>query len=139
VYVEDDDATAYLFQIARGEANLWPRVFRVTDGEQALAFLSRTATYRRAPAPDLVLLHLNLPCKSGFEVLAGIRQNSALRELPVVVFRNSVRPEDRARAREWARPITSASQTIMTSLSKALAPFAAWCRQDLFCGLPDAG
>lgn len=61
LYVEEDDATAHLFRIALNEAGVNPQVFRVTDGDQATAFLSRTGAYEAAPRPDLVLLDLNLP------------------------------------------------------------------------------
>jgi two-component system response regulator len=98
LYVEDDDATAYLFQRALEQAHVYPRLFRVTDGDQATTFLSRTGAYESAPRPDLVLLDLSLPRKSGFDVLAEIRQIPELADLPVVVFSTSIHSHDRERA-----------------------------------------
>jgi CheY-like chemotaxis protein len=98
LYVEDDDATAYLFQLALNESGRYPNVFRVTDGEQALSFLHRTGSYEEAPRPDLVLLDLNLPKKSGFDVLFEIRRSETLRGLLVVVFSSSTLPYDREKA-----------------------------------------
>jgi chemotaxis family two-component system response regulator Rcp1 len=95
VHVEDDDKTAYLFQMKLREANLDPRVFRLTDGEEALAFLYRRGVYCEAARPDLVLLDLNLPRKSGFEVLAEIRRDPDLSDIIVVVFSTSTSPYDR--------------------------------------------
>ena len=45
-----------------------------------------------------MLLDLNLPYWSGFEVLEWIRQQPQLRRLPVVIFTSSNRPDDIARA-----------------------------------------
>ena len=95
LYVEDDDAAAYLFQTALEDAGLNPRVYRVTDGDQATTFLFQTGAYESAPRPALVLLDLNLPRKSGFDVLAEVRHNAQFRDLPVIVFSSSVHHYDR--------------------------------------------
>jgi chemotaxis family two-component system response regulator Rcp1 len=98
LYVEDDDATAYLFQMALERSGIPPRFFRVTDGEEAIAFLLQRGSYTRAPRPDLVVLDLNLPKKSGFEVLKEMKSNPQLLNISVVVFSSSVRDEDRRKA-----------------------------------------
>jgi two-component system, chemotaxis family, response regulator Rcp1 len=98
LYVEDDDANAYLFQLALREANLWPQLFRVTDGEEATSFIARTGVYESAPRPDLILLDLNLPRRSGFDVLADIRQHPQLSTVPVIVFSTSDHEHDYLRA-----------------------------------------
>jgi CheY-like chemotaxis protein len=98
LYVEDDDATAFLFQTALDEEGIPVRLFRVTDGEEASAFLVRTGVYECAPVPDLVVLDVNLPRKSGLDVLADIRSDPHFADLPVVVFSTSVHPYDRERA-----------------------------------------
>ena len=62
------------------------------DGEDAVAYLSGDGLYaRRAdhPLPNLVLLDLKLPRKSGFEVLQWIRSEPGLKELPVFVLSSS--------------------------------------------------
>ena len=66
----------------------------VNDGVEALAFLHRTGAYVSAPHPDLILLDLNLPRKNGREVLAEIKQNPQLREIPVIVLTISTAEED---------------------------------------------
>jgi CheY-like chemotaxis protein len=99
LYVEDDDATAYLFQEALHEAEIHVRLFRVSDGEQALCFLRRDGPYCDAPAPDLLVLDLNLPRVHGFDVLADISRSEMLRDIRRVVFSSSARPEDIERAR----------------------------------------
>jgi len=64
------------------------------DGEQALAFLLREGQYAEAPRPDLILLDLNLPRKSGAEVLAEIKGDPKLRRIPVVVLTTSHAEQD---------------------------------------------
>jgi CheY-like chemotaxis protein len=98
LYVEDKDAIAYLFQKALDEARARLRVFRVTDGEQGIAFLLGQDVYREAPRPDLVILDINLPKRSGFEVLVTIRTTEALKTLPVVMFSSSMSPDDQQKA-----------------------------------------
>ena len=99
LYVEDDDATAYLFQEALHEAGIQIRFFRVSDGEQAISFLHRDTSYCDAPTPDLVVLDLNLPRVHGFDVLADMSRSEMLGRIRRVVFSSSARPEDIERAR----------------------------------------
>ena len=72
----------------------------VPDGEQALAFLRRHAPYTQVAAPDLVLLDLNLPRRSGYEVLAERQKDAELRYIPVVVLTSSQTPQDISRCYE---------------------------------------
>ena len=51
-----------------------------------MRFLRQEGKYVRAPRPDLVLLDLMLPGKDGRAVLAEMRADPALREIPVVVM-----------------------------------------------------
>jgi two-component system response regulator len=95
LYVEDDDATAFLFQIALRESGIPVDVYRVVDGSAALNFLNRTGAYASAPKPDLVVLDLNLPGKSGLDILAEIRSTPELRYMTVVMFSSSTRPDEK--------------------------------------------
>ncbi len=55
------------------------------DGVEAMRFLRREGRHVVAPRPDLVILDLRLPKKSGFDVLKEIKENPALANIPVVV------------------------------------------------------
>lgn len=70
------------------------------DGEEALKFLRREGEYARAPRPDLILLDLNLPKKSGREVLEEIKRDPDLKRIPVVVLTTSGNEQDVLRAYE---------------------------------------
>lgn len=89
LHVEDEDAAAYLLRAAIDEAGLPLNIYRVSDGEQALAFLHQTHPYIDALAPDLIFLDLNLPRVDGWSVLHQIKANAALRGIPVVVLSTS--------------------------------------------------
>jgi len=66
------------------------RVTLVCDGEEAMVFLRREGIFARAPQPDLILLDIELPKKDGRQVLAEIRADSALENIPVVVLTGSL-------------------------------------------------
>jgi chemotaxis family two-component system response regulator Rcp1 len=84
--VEDSDDDACLTIEALKDGKVSNRVSHVEDGEEALAFLHRREVYSTAPRPDLILLDLCLPKKSGREVLAEIKQDPDLRRIPVVIM-----------------------------------------------------
>lgn len=70
----------------------------VEDGVEALAYLRHAGRYAGAPTPDIVLLDLNLPRKSGHEVLAEIKADPGLRRIPVVILTTSAAESDVARS-----------------------------------------
>lgn len=99
--VEDSPDDALLIQRAFRKANLANPVQLVRDGEEAVAYLSGAAPYDdrgRFPLPVFMLLDLKLPRRSGLEVLAWLRQESAVRRLPVVVLTSSRESVDVNRA-----------------------------------------
>ena len=95
--VEDGLMDARVTIEALREAGIQHRLTLVRDGEEALAFLSRTGRFARAPRPDLILLDLMLPKKGGVEVLTEIRENGGLKNIPVVVLTASEADEDKLR------------------------------------------
>jgi CheY-like chemotaxis protein len=66
----------------------------VNDGTEALSFLRREGKYREAPSPDLVVLDLSLPRKTGKEVLSDVKTDPALAAIPVVIFSTSQAASD---------------------------------------------
>ncbi|QDU95010.1 response regulator [Lignipirellula cremea] len=71
------------------------RLTLIRDGQEAVEFLRRIGKFSRAPRPDLVLLDLRLPKLDGLEVLAEIRADDDLQDLPVVVMTASDDDSDR--------------------------------------------
>lgn len=87
--VEDNDNDIELTKIAFHGTGYDITLHSVTNGEECLAFLRREGCYSDAPAPDLVLLDLNMPRMGGRETLVEIRRDERLRHLPVVVVSSS--------------------------------------------------
>ncbi len=92
--VEDDPGDVMLIQEAFADHNLEQAIDHVTDGEAALQYLRREGRYANAPRPDLVLLDLNLPRVDGREVLAQVKSDESLRNIPIVVLTTSEAEED---------------------------------------------
>ena len=91
---DDIDLTIEAFKESSSSSHLHV----VEDGVEALEFLRRRGAHEAAPRPDLILLDLNLPRKSGYEVLQEIKTDPQLRQIPVVVLTTSEAEVDRARA-----------------------------------------
>ncbi|MGO9114532.1 MAG: response regulator [Thermoguttaceae bacterium] len=84
--IEDDlsDARAAMQVLDQGHVRC--RVSLVRDGEEAMAFIHRKGIFAKAPRPDLILLDMQLPKKSGCEVLMEVHADERLKNIPVVVM-----------------------------------------------------
>ena len=92
-----------LMSVAFKKAGLEQGFRAVGDGREAIAYLTGDGAYGdrgQYPVPSMILLDLNLPGLSGFDVLKWVRGRPEFRELPVVIFSSSEQPEDKARASE---------------------------------------
>jgi chemotaxis family two-component system response regulator Rcp1 len=85
--VEDSVADVELTLEALEDAKIANEVTVVRDGAAALVHLRSTAT--GSSRPDLVILDLNLPRMSGYEVLAAMRDDDDLRRMPVAILTTS--------------------------------------------------
>ena len=92
--VEDNDGDVFLTLEALKSAKIANEVHVVHDGVEALEFLRREGKYAAAPRPDLILLDLNLPRKDGRQVLADIKPDPELGQIPVVVLTSSAAEQD---------------------------------------------
>jgi CheY-like chemotaxis protein len=96
--VEDNPADVVLIREALRDYGIAIDLSVAIDGREALDFLHKSAPLRMAQRPDLILLDLNLPKIGGFEVLAVLKADPALREIPVIVLTSSGAPSDIDRA-----------------------------------------
>ena len=96
--VEDDPGDVLIAREALAAGRLSTDLHVVHDGVEAMSYLRRGEGYADAARPDLILLDLNLPRKSGHEVLAEVKQDPELRRIPVVVLTTSHAQEDVARS-----------------------------------------
>lgn len=86
---EDNDNDVELTRMSFRKSKLAINLHVVRDGEECMAFLRKQDGYRDVPAPDLLLLDLNMPKMDGREVLAEIAADPVLHYLPVVILTTS--------------------------------------------------
>lgn len=92
--VEDSVDDVLLVRRALNKAGLAVRLEVAADGDAALACLGADTSDRERLAPDLILLDLKLPRRSGLDVLRWIRSRAELAATPVVVLTSSAEHED---------------------------------------------
>ena len=92
--VEDNPGDERLTREALKEGKVYSNLHWVKDGVEAMEFLRREGKYKDVPRPDIILLDLNLPKKDGREVLQDIKNDDALKRIPVVVLTTSKAEED---------------------------------------------
>jgi two-component system response regulator len=98
--VEDDPGDVMLVREAFAADKVGNTLSVVSDGVEAMRFVRGEGEYAGTERPDLVLLDLNLPRKSGAEVLAEIKSDPHLSTIPVVVLTTSQAEEDVLRSYE---------------------------------------
>ena len=100
--VEDNPKDLELALAALEESHLANEVAVARDGVEALDYLRRQGAFaaRQDMLPVVVLLDLKLPKLNGLEVLARIRSDTALKQLPVVVLTSSREEPDLERCYE---------------------------------------
>lgn len=100
--VEDNPVDILLMQRAfRSDTFANTSLQIVRDGDAAVLYLNGDGEYSdraRYPLPTIILLDLKLPRRSGHEVLGWLKQQPALKRLPVVVLTNSRQTLDVDRA-----------------------------------------
>jgi chemotaxis family two-component system response regulator Rcp1 len=87
--VEDNPGDVRLTREALKESKVSNKLYVVKDGAEAMEYLDKKGTYRKAVRPDLILLDLNLPKKNGKEVLSEVKGDPDLKSIPVVVLTTS--------------------------------------------------
>ena len=92
--VEDNPGDVRLTKEAFKEGKVRNNLHAVEDGMEAMAFLRKEGKYADVPRPDLILLDLNMPRKSGREVLAEVKSDEDLKSIPIVVLTTSKAEED---------------------------------------------
>ncbi len=92
--VEDNEGDILLTTEALEECRIINTVSVVRNGKQALDFIFKQGDYAHVEAPDLILLDVNLPLKSGHEVLETIKTNDEVMQIPVIMLTTSSSEHD---------------------------------------------
>ena len=101
--VEDNRGDVVLLTEAVRKIGLDYHLRVVTDGVEALTFLRRQAPYQQEALPDLIILDLKLPRKSGREVIDEIQLDPSLYRIPLVIFSSSRSELEMARMHQLPR------------------------------------
>lgn len=140
LYAEDEENDVFLLERAFAKARVEHPLRVVTDGAAAIRYLAGTdefADRTRFPLPCLALLDLNLPRRSGLEVLKWVRDQTPFRTLPVVLLTSSNQVRDIASAHNLGANgylVKPASSEKLVELAFTLrdaclqpgAPFTGW-------------
>ncbi len=124
--VEDSKADIFLIREAIEKQGIDALIDVVRDGEAATRYLAAADADPTAPRPDLILLDMNLPKKSGGEVLRDLRASAQCRNTKVMIVTSSDAPQDRTSVGAYAvagyfkKPSTYAEFMQLGPLVKAL-------------------
>lgn len=91
----DEDFEALIRVVREFDIN-YP-IHRLQDGDEALDYLYHQGDYANqsmTPPPAIILMDLNLPGTDGREVIQKLKQDDALKSIPIVVFTTSSSPKD---------------------------------------------
>jgi two-component system response regulator len=92
--VEDNPGDVYLLRMALEKVSFPLHVTTVEDGEAAIRYFLAEGASAEHPWPDLILLDVNLPKKSGYEVLAALRAHPKASLVPALVVSSSNAEKD---------------------------------------------
>ena len=87
--VEDSPTDAAIMTAAFEEIGCESQIEIATNGIDAIEILEAIYQSKDREMPNLILLDLNLPRKSGIEVLREIKQHSTWKKIPTVVLSSS--------------------------------------------------
>ncbi|GHE69147.1 MULTISPECIES: response regulator [Roseivirga] len=93
--IEDNPADVELLKIAFEQTQIDTDIIVKTDGQEAIDYLFELAENQpESEFPSLIFLDLNLPKKSGKEVLRLVKKDEKLRGVPIIVMSTSDFRED---------------------------------------------
>src|SRR5689334_19459255 len=101
--VEDNAGDVELIQIAFERAKFDCRVTVSDDGQKALDYLHNLGS--DSVRPEIILLDLNLPKRSGQEVLQAIKSDPQLASIPVIVFTTAASPSLMTHASQYPKTL----------------------------------
>ena len=131
--VEDNPADAELFrQLMSGPCN----ISVAASGTEAFDRLFQRGRFSTSPMPNIVVLDVNVPILTGFEILAILKGNSKLRSIPVVVWSSSDNEKDIERAFLDGACAYIIKDSDLKKMEDVLAAFSEfWTKQVVFPGV----
>lgn len=93
--IDDDEDDRFFMEHVFKADSPYTQLYLAADGQQALDLLTSTQ-----PLPDVILLDLNMPGLSGFEVLKHLKQSAFYKSIPVIILTTSNADADQERAHQ---------------------------------------
>lgn len=90
--IEDNEGDILLTTEALEESKIINRITVLRDGKAAIDYFEELSV--KSDIPELVLLDINLPKKSGQEVLHYIKNNNKYKQIPVIMLTTSSSDKD---------------------------------------------
>lgn len=95
--IDADEASNLITRIILKKSSIVDTIHTTCNGEEAVAFLSRTNT----TFPDVILLEINMPVMDGFEFLTYWKKNNLTGKSKIIIYSYSTRAEDIARMHQY--------------------------------------
>ena len=140
--VDDSENDLVLMRRAFKKAKCSSPLQEVRNGEQAIAYLKGDGPYgdrTKFPLPAVMLLDLNMPRGSGFDVLAWVRAQPMLKRLAIIILTASNRSEDVNRAFDLGATSFLVKPIDLEELAAMLRCLCDWAQFNLFPALHDSG
>lgn len=140
--VDDSEDNIFLLREAFKMAQCRHPLQEVHNGEEAIAYLKGEGTYAdrtQFPLPTVMLLDLNMPRKSGFEVLAWVRAQPGLKRLAILVLTSSIRPEDVERCLDLGATSFLVKPISLDKLADMMRCLCEWMQFNQFAPLHESG
>jgi CheY-like chemotaxis protein len=92
--VEDNPGDVRLIIEAFKDTEIPHNLVVAPDGMEAMQMINKEGKYSNTSRPKLIILDLNLPKKSGWEVLKEIKHDDSLKKIPIVILTTSSAEKD---------------------------------------------
>lgn len=112
-YADDDIDDLDFFKEVTSELNEPVSLFE--EGDKLLETLNNPP-----PIPSIIFLDLNMPAKSGFDVLREIKANPKMQNIPVIIFTTSINPNDIELSKKLGANLYIRKPSSMSTLRKAI-------------------
>jgi CheY-like chemotaxis protein len=99
--LEDDENDVFLMQRAFKHNGITNRLFILPDGQEGIDYMEGVGPYKdrtQYPSPDVIILDLKMPRKSGLEFLEWMKAHPDLRVIPMILLTSSTEDPDVSRA-----------------------------------------
>ena len=132
---DDSENDLFLMRTAFKKAQFDTRLLEVRNGEEAIAYLKGDGLYgdrNNFPLPAVMLMDLNMPKKTGFEVLDWVRAQPGLKRLSIFVMSASMRTEDVAQAFDLGAHAFLVKPGTLDALMAMVRSLSAWMQINHF-------